>query len=304
MSTILKSLKKLEQEKATPPYINHIAAYRGPGSVQLNGSKGRWIQSAWFRRSFIALIIFGLGSSSVYFYFQSKSASNNRVNLYNESSGQPQLTAENSVRIPERRVRASTADDNAEKFEHSDGRSIQMPRRKTKPLSETMKKVSEGHPNQQPPPGSKTPKAESSAVAGSSPKHEAKASYSSFGQTDAGKSAQTGVRPSPNTRLPASKNTKAAASLKSKPSSTTAQNKRPKKSPESYDNVPVSKDGNLKVQAIVWSTIAEDRIAVINSRIVHEGDELDGFTLVAIRADDVVVRKEGGRRWRVLFGHP
>lgn len=304
MSTILKSLKKLEQEKAAPPYAGPIAAYRGPGSVQLNRGKRRWIQSAWFRRSFIALIILGLGTSSAYFYVQFKGATNNRVDLYNESNDQPQLTAEKSARIPERRVRASTAGDNAENPEHSAGRSIQMPGKKTKPLPETMRRISEGHPNRQSPPGSRTPSAESSTIAGSSPKHRAKASNSSFDQKGAGKSAQTGVRPSPFTRESASKKITAESSLKSKPSSTTAHNKRPKKSSESYDNVPVSKDGSLKVQAIVWSTIPEDRIAVINSHVLHEGDEVDGYTLVAIRADDVVVRKDGGGRWRVLFGRP
>ncbi len=72
---------------------------------------------------------------------------------------------------------------------------------------------------------------------------------------------------------------------------------------DAYNDIAYLKDGRLKVQAIAWSQTAEDRMAVINSRILHEGDKVDGFLILAIRRDDVVVR-EKGILYRVQFGRP
>ena len=63
-------------------------------------------------------------------------------------------------------------------------------------------------------------------------------------------------------------------------------------------------DGRLKVQAIACSATVENRMAVINSRVVHEGDSVDGFGVVAIRPDDVVVRDKAKGLFRVVFGRP
>ncbi len=62
-------------------------------------------------------------------------------------------------------------------------------------------------------------------------------------------------------------------------------------------------DGRLKVQAIVWSPTAEDRMAVINNRIVREGAVMEGFSIVEIEQDNVFA-KEGEHLWRIPFGKP
>ena len=62
------------------------------------------------------------------------------------------------------------------------------------------------------------------------------------------------------------------------------------------------RDDRLKIQAIAWSPIADECMAVINSHIVHEGSTVEGFSVIAIRPDDVIV-KEQGRLYRVVFGH-
>ena len=72
---------------------------------------------------------------------------------------------------------------------------------------------------------------------------------------------------------------------------------------DAYKDVAPLKDGRLKIQAIAWSPVAQDRMAVVNSRIVNEGDKVDGFFVVAIRRDDLVVR-EKGKVYRVIFGRP
>ena len=61
-------------------------------------------------------------------------------------------------------------------------------------------------------------------------------------------------------------------------------------------------DGRLKVQAIAWSSVVEERMAVINDRIVHQGDAVEGFIVVAVEPEQVVVR-EGQQMWAVPFGH-
>jgi hypothetical protein len=62
-------------------------------------------------------------------------------------------------------------------------------------------------------------------------------------------------------------------------------------------------DGSLKVQAIAWSPIADERMAVINSKIVREGNSVDDYNIVTISPNEVVVRK-GGQMWRAEFGRP
>lgn len=60
-------------------------------------------------------------------------------------------------------------------------------------------------------------------------------------------------------------------------------------------------DGRLEVQAIVWSPVAGDRMAVINNQIIHQGNTVEGFSVVEIGQDQVLV-KEGGQYYVVYFG--
>lgn len=61
-------------------------------------------------------------------------------------------------------------------------------------------------------------------------------------------------------------------------------------------------DGSkLKLMAIAWYAEAERRIAVINGSIVREGESVEGYRILQIRKDDVVV-SDGSGSWRVEFG--
>ena len=60
-------------------------------------------------------------------------------------------------------------------------------------------------------------------------------------------------------------------------------------------------DSKLKLQALAWSEDAARRMAVINGHIVHEGESVDGYQVVKIRTEDVIV-KEGGKSWSLEFG--
>ena len=64
--------------------------------------------------------------------------------------------------------------------------------------------------------------------------------------------------------------------------------------------LPLLGDGQLKINAISWSRQADERLAVINSAIVREGQTVEGFRLVRIMEDGVVVQR-AGQKSRVEF---
>jgi MSHA biogenesis protein MshK len=65
-----------------------------------------------------------------------------------------------------------------------------------------------------------------------------------------------------------------------------------------YDRI---EDSKLKLQALAWSADDARRMAVINGRIVREGESVDGYQVMQIREEDVVVN-DGGKSWRLEFG--
>ncbi len=60
-------------------------------------------------------------------------------------------------------------------------------------------------------------------------------------------------------------------------------------------------DAKLKLQAIAWSSDAAQRMAVINNRIVREGESVEGFSINQIRQEDVIVN-DGNQTWQLEFG--
>jgi len=59
-------------------------------------------------------------------------------------------------------------------------------------------------------------------------------------------------------------------------------------------------DSQIKLQALAWSSNAAKRIAVINGRIVREGESMDGYQISQIRQEDVVV-SDGRQSWSLEF---
>lgn len=72
----------------------------------------------------------------------------------------------------------------------------------------------------------------------------------------------------------------------------------------SSTEIPRMADGRVKVHAIAWSTNPEKRSAVVNASIVHEQDTVDGFTVVSIDQEAVVLRDQEEVKWRVVIGRP
>ena len=75
----------------------------------------------------------------------------------------------------------------------------------------------------------------------------------------------------------------------------------PEVNPEKEENnMDVLEDSGLKLMAIAWSDDPKSRIAVINDRIVREGDTVEGMTIYRINEEAVVLRK-GSDTWKLLF---
>ena len=58
---------------------------------------------------------------------------------------------------------------------------------------------------------------------------------------------------------------------------------------------------DMVLQAIAWAPEPTKRIAVINGSIVKEGETIEGFTLMRIRKDDIVLN-DGRKTWQLDFG--
>ncbi len=58
----------------------------------------------------------------------------------------------------------------------------------------------------------------------------------------------------------------------------------------------------LKIQAISWSQIPQDRLAVVNSQLVREGQSIDGYRVKQINSDDMILSREG-LDWMLKFVH-
>jgi hypothetical protein len=70
----------------------------------------------------------------------------------------------------------------------------------------------------------------------------------------------------------------------------------PGRSPE--DGLSRLEESKLKVMAIAWADDPARRLAVVNGHIVKEGESVEGYNVMQIRKDDIIVN-DGGRSWRV-----
>jgi general secretion pathway protein B len=64
--------------------------------------------------------------------------------------------------------------------------------------------------------------------------------------------------------------------------------------------IPVLNDPEMKLQAITWSKDPQKRIAVINNRILRQGERVYGYHIDTINQDDVVL-SDAGEKWKLLF---
>lgn len=304
MSTILKSLKKLEQENRGVRSENPNYAYGGPGSLKSQGAKDRWIKNPWLRRSLLIAVIFGLGASSIYFYNQSKGLNKIQARLDSQERSQPKSTQGKTVARKSPKTALPKAEEIAPGIKNQAPRSVPSSVNKARGSNRTMS-ASPTARRSEPPMVSNNQRKGTASVDSRSRKPVAKEDQNPSRESVAQRHTQPQTLPRAETPKPAARTPATTRSPAPDQVLPKAKERQPQKqSSESFENVPTLAGGQLKVHAIVWSPAPEDRMAVINSRILYEGDAMDGYTLVAIRPDDVVVRKDDGGRYRVIFGHP
>jgi hypothetical protein len=61
------------------------------------------------------------------------------------------------------------------------------------------------------------------------------------------------------------------------------------------------KGSDIKINAIAYSRDERGRFAVVNLKTVHQGDRVEGLTVVEIQENGIVF-KEGGTKYRVSLG--
>lgn len=289
MSTILKALEKLEREKESLrvtgplPVINQSGADRkGPAG---------WFLKSWLLWGLVGLTIVSLGGTAWYFYRQSRAYSPRLAQrpaaTKQQRPARPVADAPSRAAtppIPETArpepLRVDPMPDNRREPAHPRATSEQgRPRRPGEPSAATTveRPPAQKHSVVQQPKSSARPTrtAESAKPGRASEKNPAPVAASENEDAVPDGSPVLPDKAS-KTDLPA----------------------------DVYANTPMLTDGRLRVHAIAWSPQPADRMAVINSRVLHEGDSVEDFTVMVIRPDDVVIREKGKGVWRVEFGRP
>jgi general secretion pathway protein B len=64
--------------------------------------------------------------------------------------------------------------------------------------------------------------------------------------------------------------------------------------------IPKLNNPDMKLQAVTWSRVPRKRIAVINNRILREGEMVSSYLIKTINQDDVVLSQEG-TKWKLMF---
>jgi len=73
--------------------------------------------------------------------------------------------------------------------------------------------------------------------------------------------------------------------------------------PDAYADAEPLARGTLQLQAISWSDNPGARITVIDGRILREGHSVEGYTVIQIRPEDIILGKEG-KRWKLGYSRP
>jgi len=60
------------------------------------------------------------------------------------------------------------------------------------------------------------------------------------------------------------------------------------------------KDSAMKVQAISWDKSPSSRLAVVNSHVVRQGDQIEQYTVIQINQGDIILGKDA-KRWKISF---
>jgi hypothetical protein len=304
VSTILKALKKLEQERDALQPSGPLPAFK-KAVTGAAGAGQRWRQASGLKKWGFGLGVLFISLALLYLYTSSRNGPALRTRLPAAThkplplaTARPESGVLRPVPPPAERPliatrRAATPEPAAPGADNPPAPPPTMDFRSPPalPTRQPAAAPAEGVEKSQPPESRPAPGRPERSTEISRQKPPLPAAAQQRSLTPGPVDAATSLQPAP----PESSGTASAGN---------APALSQKRSADSYDNSPVLSDGRLKVHAIAWSATVEDRMAVVNARVVHEGDSVDGFAVVAIRPEDVVVREKEKGLYRVVFGHP
>jgi len=288
VSTILKALEKLEREKESLRGTGPVPVISAVGSG--TGHPTGWYLKPWLWFGLVGLIIVALSGTAWYFYRQSRdrmprlaerSATTEQqpvqhpAGTFSRSAAPPVPEAAR----PEPRQSEPKPVSIPDSTHFQESGAYERPSRPEEPSTATAVKTPPTRENsavQQPIPAVRPAGASNRTHPPRTPEKVATAR-----EAGGKKDTAPAVPPSPPDRA--------------------SKGKTPA---DVYANTPLLTDGRLRVHAIAWAPQPAERMAVINSRVLHEGDSVDDFAVMVIRPDDVVVREKGKGVWRVEFGRP
>ena len=269
MSTILKALKRVDQ--STPPPDDWQS---GPSMIDTKKAvRGRLFRIWLQRKAVVALIVAVVAIAAGWLIYSQKDRLISTIGPHSPSEKPPFFQAKiEPPRQPERTAPQQTTPLNRRQTSGSAkaGRERDRAERQS-PTSSSSPSAQQNLSNQM---TTLTPRARAPES-----KSAARSSVSGSPKDGPGDSGQSRIR-SPATAPAQTSKSRAVPAARSYPR---------------LDNA------ELKLQAIAWSNVAAERIAVINDRIVHEGESVKGYSINQIRQDDVVVN-DGTQSWQLEFG--
>jgi hypothetical protein len=278
LSSILKALKRIEGQ---PPSAEAFPAL--PDSIDAKQAVNSTARRRWRRRRIMAMaLVLSIAAGGAVIAFQ-----NRKYLISKIFPASPPAT--NQQRSPAKGEKSKIFKAKISPAAVSKPQKKSRPKRSTQPVKK--KTASEPEPG----------KIRSFSPPGKSPGTAAE-------HTSRSGSAASNLRPQRKTTAykpvsPPSSSKKFTPSKKSIAGKRTASRKSvvaPKKKPQARTYARLT-DDKLKLQALAWSSDASRRMAVINGRIVREGESTDGYQIHQIRKEDVVV-SDGRQSWRLEFG--
>ncbi len=262
MSSILKALKRIEGQPPPPQSFPALPASVDAKHAVNSGTRRRWLLR---RLIIVSLVLLILVVTAVIFY-QKRGDLTAKILPAPSPSTQPVTTRE-----VEKKSKIFTA---------------------KIPSTTAKRSVNRTEPSRRARPQAKSPGTGQSAARPGTAIPSKQAQRSDIGN-------QAALKQSPRQTLTPSKKSiagKRAASRKTAGAETAAPKSQSAK--PTYTRLD---DSNIKLQALAWSADAAKRMAVINGRIVREGESMDGYQINQIRQEDVVV-SDGSQLWSLEFG--
>jgi hypothetical protein len=289
MSTILRSLKRLEEENDTAKEKSVLPVY-GTRQAMQRAVRFAWLKGKFVRWGLLAVVLIA-GGIALYAY-------NRPVTKLSGRSSQASPPSRTGRETPAART-ASSAGPRQQRST--------VPADRPRGQTATIDMQKDAVPLKPIGPSDGTALKPVPSTGGRMPVSSA----SDASRTSAPSVSASSVQPGANQSAPGSAgmtppqegHDAVSSSVPPNRSHAREESRIPPRDTGPFANAERMSDGRLKVQALVWASKADDRMAVINNRIVREGSVIDGFSVVGIGEDAVYV-KEGGRVLKVPFGRP